>query len=161
VEAHLRSSERKSLRLDAFSASPQTERMRVLRIRFVNGDLPGLYPVHRLDNMSEVSKERKEESHQLRCVAEPLHDDVGADTLLDVAANLLQKLCRKKHNTSRAISNLGVLGAGDVDQTFSRRMDDVKELQDGRAVVRDLRLSSLIDNEFVHAARAQSARERF
>lgn len=88
-----------------------------------------------------------------------LHDDVWTDTLLDVVADLLEKLSSKEDDTGSAVSDLRVLCTCNVDESTRSRVDDVEKLENGSAVVGDLSLSSLVHDELVHAAGAERASE--
>jgi hypothetical protein len=92
---------------------------------------------------------------QLGCLTEALHDDMRADALFDICSNFFEKLGGKEHDAGCSVSDLCILCAGDVDEGAGCGMDDVKQLEDGRAIVCDLCVSAVGDDELVHAAGAE------
>ena len=99
-------------------------------------------------------------TYNLRSLPEALHDDVRANTLLDVSTDLLEQLARKEDNTRGSIADLSVLSARDVHKCPSRGVHDLEELKYRRTIVGYLRLATLGHNQLVHAAGAQGARKR-
>jgi hypothetical protein len=65
---------------------------------------------------------------KVRCSPQALDDGLAADTLLDKVPDLLQYLSGKHNDGCCAVSNLGVLGAGDVGQDAGGGVNDVEEL---------------------------------
>jgi len=83
-----------------------------------------------------------------------------AHPLLDLPADLPQQLGRQQDDRRRAVADLGVLRPRNVHQRPRRRVDDVEQLEDGRAVVGDGRVAAVVDDQLVHPARAERRRHR-
>jgi hypothetical protein len=75
-----------------------------------------------------------------------------ANAVLNERLRLAHKLRRKKHHTSRPVSNLSILRPRDIDERLGSGMHDIEEFEDRRAVVGDGRLTVGSDDELVHAA---------
>jgi len=133
-----------------------------LGIRLVDFDLNFLYSLHSLDGgykSIERAIGEKLRTHQLRCLPESLHNNVRANTLLDVTPDLLEQLGSKENHTRRSISDLGVLGTGDIDQGFGSGVDDFKEFENGSTIVGNLGFAAVVDNKLVHTPWTESAGE--
>ena len=143
VEAHLSRSDRKSLRASVRGFSEQLEKLEgkgdPLFVGGVDGDCE---LVDALDGESGGG-------------AVALDDDVRADAVLDKLLCLAEEFSREQDDRSRAVSDFGVLGAGDIDQGLCSGVDYVEQAEDGRAVVRDGRVAVGADDELVHTARAE------
>lgn len=80
-------------------------------------------------------------------------------SILYVRFSFLHEFCSKKHHRSCAITNLGVLRFGDVDEDLGGGVHDVEEAHDGGAVVGDGGALVVVD-ELVHPAGAQRGPHR-
>lgn len=81
-----------------------------------------------------------------------------ADTILNEALALPEQLRREQDDARRTVSDLRVLSARNVDERLGRRVHDLEELQNRRAVVRDGRLPVRGHDELVHPARSEGRR---
>lgn len=94
----------------------------------------------------------KESTYELSSLAVSLDDDMRANTVLNERLRFTHKLRRKKHHTSRPVSNLSVLRPRDIDERLRSGMHNIEEFEDRRAVVGDGRLTVGTDDELVHSA---------
>lgn len=60
---------------------------------------------------------------------------MDSDTLLDVWSDLLQDLGGQENDTGGSVTDLGVLGTGNVDKGARSRVNNVEELEEGGTVV--------------------------
>ena len=84
--------------------------------------------------------------------SEAAHDYLRVHAFLDERLGVSQELAGEEHDRSGAVADFGVLRERNVDKGFSRRVDNVKELHDGRTIVRDGGGAVVMD-ELVHTAR--------
>lgn len=66
---------------------------------------------------------------QIPSLPQALDDRVYSDTFLDVRPNFLQDLGGEEGDRGRAVSDFGILGAGNVDERSGGGMDDIEELE--------------------------------
>ena len=64
-----------------------------------------------------------------------LNDDLGVNSLMNELLALSQKLSGKDSDGSSSITDLLILGLGDIDQDFSGRVVNVDRLEDGSSIV--------------------------
>ena len=83
-------------------------------------------------------------------------DDPGVNSLLNKGLALLQELPGKDDDTGGAISHLGVLLLGNVDQSLGCWVNNVQQLHDGGTIIADCCLAPGVYNQLVHASGAQS-----
>jgi len=72
-------------------------------------------------------------------------------TLFNEFLGLLEELTSHEHNGCGAITDLVVLGSGDVNEGLGSGVNDVEETDKGGTVVGDGDASSVVD-KFVHSA---------
>ena len=101
----------------------------------------------------------KTRTHQLRGLPKSLHDNVGANSFLDVVPDLFQQLSGKQNHTCRSVPHLSVLGTRDVDQSPGSGMYDVEEFENSGTIVGDLGFAAVVDNKLVHTSWTKSAGE--
>lgn len=80
---------------------------------------------------------RRPQTYEVGSSPEALLDDPDSDTILNKGPDLPKDLASEKDDRGRAVADLGVLGTSDVDERLRGRVDNVEELKDGGAVVRD------------------------
>lgn len=68
-------------------------------------------------------------------LAQSALNDPGSNSILDEALNLLEDLAGEEDNRGRAVANLGVLRARNVDKCPRGRVDNVQQFEDCRSVV--------------------------
>ena len=99
-------------------------------------------------------------THKLGRLPVPTNYDVWADSVLDEALALSEQLCSEEDDARRAVSNLRVLRARNVDERLGSGVHDLEELENRRTIVRDRGLPVSGHNELVHPTRSEGRRNR-
>ena len=84
-------------------------------------------------------------------------DDGGVDVGVDQVPCLLQELSGEDHAGGGSVSDLCVLGLGDLDEHLGCGVLDVHLLEDGHSVVGDDDISDGVDEHLVHSTGSQTA----
>jgi hypothetical protein len=71
---------------------------------------------------------------------------VSGYTFLHKGFAFLKKLTGENGNRSGTVTNLSILGSGNVNQNSGSRMDNIKELEDSGTIVRDGGLTLTTNN---------------
>lgn len=76
------------------------------------------------------------------CIATNLDDYLRVHSFLDESLGLEQQLAGKQHASCGAISDLGILGPGDINEDLSSRVHNIEQAHDLGTVVADSYLQS-------------------
>jgi hypothetical protein len=60
---------------------------------------------------------------------------MNTDTLLNIRPHLLQDLSSQESDRGRTISDFGILGSSDIDQSPRGRVNDIEQTKKGSTVV--------------------------
>lgn len=87
-------------------------------------------------------------------------DGLRVHALLDKRLHRAQQLAREEDDGRRAVADLGVLRERHVDERLGRRVHDLQQLHDGRAIVGDGDPAAVVVDELVAPARAERRAHR-